>query len=382
MKKVIIILILFFHINVYSYDDPFLAGNNGIGARSRAMGSSVVGLADDLSSIFWNPAGVSETTELTGLAGYSFYKNGFYLLHLIVVNPVSETSGFGGSYIRVGTDDIPGYDNTGNPTENFSLNQNIISLTYSFALLGFPVIKTIQIGLNVKYFIYNLHENASKGLGFDIGILKRFDFISIGIMFQDIRSIIRWDTASNRNEKLPMKTHAGVSFGFYQVKGVGYKGIISASIRNISDEWKPGFGAEFKPLRFLAFQAGINGLNFNPDKIDYSWGFTFRHKFATLHYAGIINKYEFQNEINISRAFSTEKKLSASERKTLSRQHYSNAREFIEKKNYLKAEEELKKAIELDPKNFIARVLYQKVQKLVNILHKKNSGEELKNKEK
>jgi tetratricopeptide (TPR) repeat protein len=134
-------------------------------------------------------------------------------------------------------------------------------------------------------------------------------------------------------------------------------------------------------MRFLALQAGLNGLNFSPDKIDYSWGFTFRHTLATLHYAGIISKYEFQNEINISREFGVHKELSLAERRALSREHYNKAREYIQQKNYVKSEEELEKAIKLDPKNFVAKVLYMKVQKIVKIFKKKPKKEKTTGKE-
>ena len=134
------------------------------------MGSSTVGLADDLPTIFWNPAGISEAQNLSALTGYSFFKTGFNLIHIILVQPLGETSGFGASYIRTSTDDIPLYDSAGNQTGNFTANQNIIYASYSFALLGFPLIKTIQIGLNVKYLIFNLYQNKASGLSFDIGL--------------------------------------------------------------------------------------------------------------------------------------------------------------------------------------------------------------------
>ncbi|MCP4723497.1 MAG: hypothetical protein GY863_00600 [bacterium] len=57
--------LMFCPLNTYAQQDPFafneisfLAEETGFGARALAMGGAYVGLADDYSSIYWNPAGL------------------------------------------------------------------------------------------------------------------------------------------------------------------------------------------------------------------------------------------------------------------------------------------------------------------------------------
>src|SRR5512143_3591146 len=43
---------------------------NGFGARAAAMGGAFVGLADDYTAVFWNPAGLAQLKKPTfGLTG-------------------------------------------------------------------------------------------------------------------------------------------------------------------------------------------------------------------------------------------------------------------------------------------------------------------------
>lgn len=59
----IISLVLFSEISSYAgFKDV------GIGARSLGMGKSVVAVCDDMDTLYWNPAGLSEIGEMTGMS--------------------------------------------------------------------------------------------------------------------------------------------------------------------------------------------------------------------------------------------------------------------------------------------------------------------------
>jgi long-chain fatty acid transport protein len=54
---------------------------NGFGGRATAMGGAFVGLADDYTAVFWNPAGLAQITKTTfGLAGHLLLPTNQYTL--------------------------------------------------------------------------------------------------------------------------------------------------------------------------------------------------------------------------------------------------------------------------------------------------------------
>ncbi|MGB9004886.1 MAG: outer membrane protein transport protein [Candidatus Aminicenantales bacterium] len=81
MKKILIALLCLTLL-------PALALANGLnlnslGSRALAMGGAFVGLADDYSAIYWNPAGMSQFTSKTfGLYGTDIIPSGSYLLEI------------------------------------------------------------------------------------------------------------------------------------------------------------------------------------------------------------------------------------------------------------------------------------------------------------
>jgi len=72
---------------------PFVFGNglnlNGVGARAVAMGGAFVGLADDYSAIFWNPAGLANMkSPSASLFGVGIMPSGKY--KVVVPNAVGK----------------------------------------------------------------------------------------------------------------------------------------------------------------------------------------------------------------------------------------------------------------------------------------------------
>jgi long-chain fatty acid transport protein len=62
---------------------------NGFGSRAVAMGGAFVGLADDYSAIFWNPAGIAQFSETTmGMTGDLIMPSASYELEMLGVKLV------------------------------------------------------------------------------------------------------------------------------------------------------------------------------------------------------------------------------------------------------------------------------------------------------
>jgi len=141
----------------YAYD------NSGYGARATGLGA-FVGLADDPSAIFYNPAGISQIDNpqiyfmYDRRSKFTFAESeNPYLLSGVGVYPLNQK-------IRV----FMGGSQKGSwadPTNIVTNNQGIIGVS------GW-VIPDLSLGINGK-FLYNSNYGKKKGADFDLGLFYR-----------------------------------------------------------------------------------------------------------------------------------------------------------------------------------------------------------------
>ncbi|MGD2295034.1 MAG: outer membrane protein transport protein [Candidatus Aminicenantes bacterium] len=86
---------------------------NGLGARAVAMGGAFVGLADDFSAIFWNPAGLAQLKGTTfGLCGDAILPKGTYELSLLGIDAQTQSTmypaGVLGFFVPIGENVVAG----------------------------------------------------------------------------------------------------------------------------------------------------------------------------------------------------------------------------------------------------------------------------------
>ncbi|MGB0425050.1 MAG: hypothetical protein ACPGED_12025, partial [Flavobacteriales bacterium] len=93
--------------NTPKYVNDFLA--IGAGARSMAMGNTGVAMVNDVTSGYWNPAGllgIKSDLQLAGLHANRFANINKYD-YAAIGKSIDSTSAIGFSLIRSGVDDIP-----------------------------------------------------------------------------------------------------------------------------------------------------------------------------------------------------------------------------------------------------------------------------------
>ena len=157
------------------YSNEFL--NLGVGARAMGMGNTQVAIAEDVTSGYWNPAGltgISRKYEISlmhaayfaGIANYDYV--GF-------ATSIDSLSHIGASIIRFAVDDIPDtrylYDANG------AINYNNISFftaaDYAFLVSYariFPKLRNLSVGGNVKVVHRKVGDFANAwGFGLDFG---------------------------------------------------------------------------------------------------------------------------------------------------------------------------------------------------------------------
>ena len=148
----------------------------GIGPRAIGMGGAYAATADDMSAIYWNPAGIASNSAnqvyfnhtdwiadvSNDFAAISSYISGIGTIGAFIV--VSKS--ISGEVVRT----IEQPEGTG---ELFDAGGMAIGLTYARNLTD-----NFSIGFNAKYIHENIWHMNSDGFAFDMGVLYKIDVLN------------------------------------------------------------------------------------------------------------------------------------------------------------------------------------------------------------
>lgn len=188
--------------------------DTGIGVRAMGMGGAFTAIADDASSVYWNPAGLMRLSRPE--AAFMHASNFAGLLQSDVLHAAKPTASYalGLTYLRVGVSDIKytsRLDPNGRPIIDKTVNDVEQALLVSAAkpLAG----DKLLAGVTVKALQQSIGDNRAFGFGFDAGVLYRLGSgWSLGAILQDISgTFVFWDTG-HRDVKAP-RLSLGAAYG-------------------------------------------------------------------------------------------------------------------------------------------------------------------------
>lgn len=196
------------------YSNEFLA--IGVGARALAMSNSYVTNVNDVTSGYWNPAGLTQISKdfqiglmhaeyFAGIAKYDY--GGF-------AASIDSASAFGFSIIRFGVDDIPNttqlIDADGNVDYDRISSFSVADYAFLFSYARKAKITGLSYGANVKIIYRDVGEFASAwGFGLDAGAQYNFKGWKMGLMARDVTSTFNAWSYSLSQETIDVFTATG-----------------------------------------------------------------------------------------------------------------------------------------------------------------------------
>jgi len=239
MKNIVVVLTSLVALNTVALAGGSNAGKSaysflkiGVSAKSQAMAGAYVGLADDISSLYDNPAGLTAIVyDVKGPLDYMYEEDAEYTAKQIMIKPnrfiasymnyiIDFQSGYLG-YVRA-IDDLSSFgvsiqyqdygsfdrlDEFGENLGTFGAFDMALGLTYSKRIN-----KEFSIGLTGKLIMAKIDSLTSDGMAMDIGGLYRFTDgrTSIGLALKNLGTELKGFSKSHK-DPLPFLFDGGFS---------------------------------------------------------------------------------------------------------------------------------------------------------------------------
>lgn len=187
------VVLSFAQTSAPKYSNEFLS--IGVGARALGMSNSNVTSVNDVTSGYWNPAGLTRIDKDFSLglmhaeyfAGIAKYDYGGFAAK------IDSVSSFGVSVVRFGVDDIPNttqlIDADGNINYDRISSFSVADYAFLFSYARKSKIQGLRYGANVK-IIYRKVGDFAKAYGFGLDLGGQYDFKgwNFAIMARDVTS--------------------------------------------------------------------------------------------------------------------------------------------------------------------------------------------------
>lgn len=245
------------------------------GARAVAMGEAVVSHAGDASAVFWNPGAIAihpgTAVEMTHNESFQDVRHEF-----LAGARQWGRHGIGAAFNGTWADNIPGYDDTGQPTEAFGYYGLTLIGSYSLAIN-----ERTGAGVGVEYIREQLDAFDASGVAVNFGI-QALDLVprtDVGLAILHLGSPVKYERSEY---DLPRTVQAGISHTI-RLPIARSTVRLAAEVRSVRDETAQVLlGTEYRYEQTFSLEAGYrSGL----DSQDVSVGFGIGGARLSAHYA-------------------------------------------------------------------------------------------------
>lgn len=181
-------------------------------ARVSGMAEAFVGVADDSSAVWYNPAGLANIAKLSVGGSYGMLFEGLNFQYVSFAYPMKGQGTVGVNVMLSDYGSIKGYDSSGNLTKNFSAKDMVVAGGYAM---------NIQPGLGVggvvKMVQSTIEAKSNSAISLDIGGIYKLDAnTALGVALKNVIGTIKYD---QEQVKLPMLIKLGGSYNVGHLAG-------------------------------------------------------------------------------------------------------------------------------------------------------------------
>jgi hypothetical protein len=227
----------------------------GVGARAIAMGEAYTAASDDVSSLYWNPAGVGLLNQSQSSFMQHQAMEGLSVSHLSVATPL-ENGGIGASLSYMSFGKIDGYDVTDQPTGNVSAYSGVGTLSAAF-YSG----QSWAAGANIKAVQESLADVKANGFATDLGLTYMYpESVLDGTvrLAATIRNLGTGLKFIEQRDPFPTEFRVGAAL----IQTLDRRLTLSADIGKRRDSAIAGYtGIEYKMWPSIAARAGWAGTD-------------------------------------------------------------------------------------------------------------------------
>jgi hypothetical protein len=271
---------------------PFLS--IGQGARAIAMGSAFVGVVNDVSSIYWNPAGLTKTEGINVLFDHTLWLADIKYNYFAASYNLGSYGVIGFSFTGsdIGEMNVTTIDKPEGTGETFSATQGALSLAYAIQLT-----ENFSIGFNPKFIYESIWKMNASAFALDLGVqyVTPFDGAILAMSISNFGTSMQLLGNSNlvlhdldpensgNNGKIPayLETNSWalpltfrVGVAYQPIKTEMHKITLAVDAMHPSDNYESiNVGAEYAYNDFVFFRGGYKSLFLDTSEESFSVGF-------------------------------------------------------------------------------------------------------------
>ncbi|MCK4384918.1 MAG: PorV/PorQ family protein [candidate division Zixibacteria bacterium] len=217
----------------------------GIGAKAGGMGSAFVGLADDPSAIFWNPAGLSQLGCSQVMFVHNLWAQDIRYEYLGYALPIDPKNTVAVAFMFLHMGEILGYDENDKPTSFFSAYDAAMLLGYSRKISSH-----LSLGWTAKGILEKLEDQKAEAVAFDMGLFYDSHTLSFGLSLRNLGTKLKF---IEKEYPLPTDLKVGIAF-----KALNNHLLLSTDIDFLTDT-SPGLqqGIEYNFQNVLFIRSGV-----------------------------------------------------------------------------------------------------------------------------
>jgi hypothetical protein len=249
----------------------------GVGARAAGMGEAYTGVAEDATTVFWNPGAMAAVQGTNVTLSHVEY---FYTIRLEQAAVTHETQWGTMGFLFSGLfmDDLDRYEDTPSSTSLGTFGAYDVSFAVAFSRY---IVPNVSVGLSVKPVYQRIDELSASGLAFDAGIYhtSRIRGVKLAAVVANIGAPLKYDV---EEFALPRYVKVGASWE-REVDALEGRVLIAfdAMFPN-DDDMRQHIGGEYSYRRMVAVRAGYKG---GYDSVGPTFGLGVNYRDMAIDYA-------------------------------------------------------------------------------------------------